>query len=111
MRGVIAALLVALALPLLASAATLPRLQIAEKPFVVRGTGFQPRERIKLTLNAGGSFVRTILASSRGSFAVRFVRASSDKCNGYSASALGSNGSRASVRVTRTCSSGAQDAP
>ena len=108
MRGGTAALLVALALcaSAFAYAAPVPRLRVAEKPFVVRGTNFQPGELIKLTLIAGGTFSRTIRATARGTFVVRFLRASSDECNGYSASARGSNGSRATIRVTRKCTTG-----
>lgn len=111
MRGVFAALLVALVLSAAAVAAPLPRLQIAENPFVVRGTGFQPHERIKVMLNAGGRFVRVTVATSRGTFAVGFIRASSDECNGYFASALGNRGSRATLRVTRKCTEGDGSTP
>lgn len=111
MRGVIAALFAALALSPAAYAAPLPRLQVAESPFVVRGTGFQPRERVTLTLTAGRKFVRTIVTTSHGTFAVRFFRATSDECNGYAARAVGSRGSRASIRVTRSCTPGDASSP
>ena len=111
MRGVAAAFLAALALSASAYAAPLPRLQISENPLVIRGSGFQPRERIKLTVRADGTFVRRLIATSRGSFVARFPRIATDECTGFSANALGAHGSRASVLVTRTCASSDESSP
>ena len=84
---------------------TTPRLGVSTDPFVVRGTGFKPGERVKVTLiSGGGYFVHTTVALRRGTFAVRFARAT-ESCAGYVATARGNEGTRASVKVTRECGS------
>ncbi len=102
-----AAILAAAVMAPAASAAmqATPRLGVSTDPFVVRGTGFKPGERVKVTLvTGGGYFVHTAFALRRGTFAVRFARAA-ESCAGYVATARGNEGSRASVKVTRECGS------
>jgi hypothetical protein len=86
------------------AALPVPRLIVTEgSGVVVRGIHFLPRERITLTLVAGGRFRQTLFATSRGTFAARFRAATTDECSGYVASARGIHGSRAVTRVTRNC--------
>lgn len=58
------------------------------------GTGFRPGESIRLL----GVTTRRVRASSAGRFTVR-IRA--DPCNGFSISAVGSKGSRASLNYSQ----------
>jgi hypothetical protein len=98
--------LLALATVSTAVAATtrLPRLTVpSEHPFVVRASGFVAFERIRVTVHAGGKFVRMLVATSRGTFLVRFRSAQTDSCTGYTVSAVGNKGSRATLRLTREC--------
>jgi len=68
--------------------------------FRVRGSGFKPRERVRVTVTRTNSSVgvtRRVRATGRGTFALAFsVRA----CDGVTAVATGSRGSRASFQFS-----------
>jgi hypothetical protein len=68
------------------------------KPLALRGTGFEPRESVRITLLAGiKRNVRRATASPAGSFRVSIAPAA-DGCSLLIAHAVGARGSRASVR-------------
>ncbi|MGH3132854.1 MAG: hypothetical protein ACRDNY_03775 [Gaiellaceae bacterium] len=64
------------------------------RPFVARGTGFQPNERVVVRLASGRVWIRAVVASARGSFTTRFPT-SLARCRRFTVQAFGSLGSRA----------------
>lgn len=112
MRGaLVATLAVFLLLPAAASSgrgstpATV--LRIADvTPFVVRGSGFRPHERVRVVLKTKARRVKTVLATATGTFRVRFVGVSLRACVGYLVRATGNKGSRAYVRQVPECAAG-----
>jgi|Tabmets5t2r1_1033131.scaffolds.fasta_scaffold00187_6 hypothetical protein len=66
---------------------------VATDPVTVAGRGFKASERVSLT---GNGRRKSIVAGPRGGFTVVFAQAST--CNGFTAVARGSKGSRASVK-------------
>jgi len=89
------------------SAAQKPSLQVRNfNPFTVRGTSFQPGERVKVTLGAtgvlrtaGSPLVLHPVASSGGAFVAIFRKVIVNRCNGYLVQAKGSAGSTALLRA------------
>jgi hypothetical protein len=81
-----------------ASAATIPpSLQVRSlAPFSVRGTHFRPFERVRVTLNR--TWTGASVASRTGVVLVTFRQASADRCSGYALAAIGSKGSRTTLR-------------
>src|SRR5690349_13713434 len=87
------------ALLLLATAAALaigaPRAQQARAalaltrlhPLTVRGTGFKPNTRVRVTLVQAQRLVRRPMASSRGTFTATFSAVVIDRCSGWSVTA------------------------
>jgi hypothetical protein len=67
---------------------------VDHRPFVVRGTGFQPNERIALLLASARMWKKTVVATNTGSFRTRFA-ISLPRCQRYALHAFGSQGSRA----------------
>ena len=66
-------------------------------PFTVAGTRFKPAERVTVTLDR--TWVRHVTAATTGAFTVVFRGVEIDRCDGFSATAAGSKGSRAALRV------------
>jgi len=81
-----------------ASAGRARLIPISQDPLRVKGTRFQPRERVKLTV-VGTAVRRRATASSRGSFVVAFPGL--DTCNGVTVKATGSRGSRAAFNLSQ----------
>jgi hypothetical protein len=74
---------------------------VKAKPLALRGTGFRPNESVRITLLASVKrSVRRATAGPNGSFKVSFSRGG-EGCSLMIAHAVGSQGSRASVRVGR----------
>lgn len=72
-----------------------PALDVADlRPFVVRGTGFEPRERVVVWLLSGRTWSRAAVATKTGSFTARFAT-SLPRCHRFTLHAFGSHGSRA----------------
>jgi hypothetical protein len=72
---------------------------VKAKPLALRGTGFRPHESVRVTLLASiKRTVRRAEAGANGSFKVGFPPAA-DGCSLVIAHAVGSKGSRASVRI------------
>ena len=70
---------------------------------MVRGTGFHPGERVTLVVTTGSRVTRTVTAGVRGGFTVRMTSISVGTCAGYSVRAIGSMGSRATMRIIPEC--------
>ena len=75
-------------------------------PFSVRGTNFQPAERVKVTLagagvrrTAGSALVVRPLATADGTFVALFRGVSVFRCDGFFVQAKGSMGSAAVLRA------------
>jgi hypothetical protein len=66
-------------------------------PFSVRGTHFKPSERVRVTLN--GTWVGRGTANPSGGVVVTLRGAIADRCSGYLVTAVGSKGSRVTLRA------------
>jgi hypothetical protein len=64
------------------------------QPLTVLGRGFKARERVRISADRRRQVVR---ATARGRFVVRFLEL--DPCNTATVTAVGENGSRASVTL------------
>jgi hypothetical protein len=74
----------------------------AKDPIAVGGRGFRPGEQVRLV--ALGSLKRvsvTTEADERGMFKASFPPLGADRCSPLVVAAVGAEGSRASVKVTR----------
>jgi hypothetical protein len=71
------------------------------QPVTLAGSRFVAAEAVRVTVTAQGSTERrSVRATSRGTFVVRFETLSVDRCNGgLTARALGARGSFASTKV------------
>jgi hypothetical protein len=79
-----------------------PRLKIVTTdPFVVRGTAFRARERVRLLVVASSVYERTVKAKPNGTFVVRLKPIGDDPCMGVSVQAIGNRGSRADAWMLR----------
>jgi hypothetical protein len=69
-------------------------------PLRVHGSGFGARERVRVRLRSLGTLVATrrVRATRRGGFTVGFAGAGIDRCSGFSITAVGRSGRRATVR-------------
>jgi hypothetical protein len=81
-----------------ASAGRARIIPVSQDPLRVKGTGFQPRERVKLAV-VDTAVRRRVTASSRGSFVVGFPGL--DTCDGVTVKAAGSRGSRAAFNLSQ----------
>ena len=76
---------------------------IDKAPFTVRGSNFQPAERVALLVSVKGQWQRTVVASSTGSFVTRFRGLALQQCGGYFVRARGNRGSYAVIKVMPQC--------
>ena len=74
-------------------------LPVGQAPLRVKGTGFVPGERVRLTLGGGTGLRKTVQASAEGSFTAVFRGVSA--CDSVTADARGSKGSRASFNFSQ----------
>jgi hypothetical protein len=91
----------ALAVTALASAraATRPALRLMDaSPVAFRGVGFKARERVRVSVYAGERATKRLTAGARGGFVARFAGLDPNSCTGFSAVAVGNEGSRASFK-------------
>jgi hypothetical protein len=73
-------------------------------PIAIRGAGFKAHERVRVSVFAGERATKRLTAGIRGGFVVRFTGLDPNACAGFSAVAVGSEGSRASFkRAPGTC--------
>jgi hypothetical protein len=105
MRRLAAAVILALVLAASADAATQPRLRLTKtNPVAIHGSGFQPRERIRVVVRAAtGVSTRRVTAGADGRFSATFRRAIIARCAGFDITASGSAGSHARLvrRIAR----------
>jgi len=67
-------------------------------PPTLRGVGFQPREHVRVVAVAGETrTVKKVVATALGRFTIR-VRGDVNDCRGFSATAVGSEGTRATLK-------------
>src|SRR5437588_383065 len=79
-----------------------PRLRLLDaEPVAFKGTGFQPRERVRVVVYAGERMVKRVAAGLRGAFVVRFDDVRSDPCAAFSAVAVGSRAAGRSSSARR----------
>jgi hypothetical protein len=79
---------------------------IDQSPLVVRGTGFKPRERIRVRLTlTSSSRYRDVVAGSAGGFSVRFIITPLQCTQARSVTAAGNRGSRATRPLGLDCES------
>jgi hypothetical protein len=72
---------------------------VSERPVVLAGSGFRPGERVRVRVSVGGkSFAKRLAASRGGRFRARFAQANTPDCALFVASAVGGQGSRATLR-------------
>ena len=89
---------VALALAAASAAAAAPALRVtASRPLTIKGERFRAFERVTVTVDH--TLVKHIRAGAAGGFTVIFRGISVSRCDGYSAVARGTRGSRASLNV------------
>jgi hypothetical protein len=78
-----------------------PRLVLVDPaPLTLRGTSFVRGERVRVLVKTQGRTVeRRTVASARGTFSVMFPDVQLHRCSwGFSAQAIGTNGSRAVLK-------------
>jgi hypothetical protein len=83
-----------------------PRLQLRQAhPVTVHGTGFHPRERVRVSVHVGGhaTAVRHPRAGGHGRFTTTFRRLSIGHCDELSITATDSSGRRAVLRRRPAC--------
>jgi len=81
------------------AATTTPRLRLLDSDSVVlRGTGFKVHEHVRVSVYAGEHVVKRVTTGRRGGFVVRFTSLDPNACAGFSAMAVGNEGSRASFK-------------
>jgi hypothetical protein len=102
-RAAAAALLLAVAAPAAAAPAAAapppPSLTLVRTaPLTVRGSGFAPLERVRLTAPATGASVR---ASSSGAFTAALPGARVSRCSALVVRAVGAGGSTALLKLPR----------
>jgi hypothetical protein len=74
------------------------RLDDDSAPPSLRGVGFQPREHVRLVIVSGATrSVRKLVATRFGRFVVR-LKADMNACQGFSATALGSKGTKVTLK-------------
>jgi len=64
---------------------------------MLRGTGFQPDEHVRVVGRLPGMATKRVTASPAGAFTVRFTGFAGTRCTGFSVTATGDRGSRASI--------------
>jgi hypothetical protein len=106
MRAAAAAMLVlVLAFPASGAPPRRAALQLqSTSPVAVRGSGFGAAEQVTLTLSAGRARATTTVGAKRnGSFTARFRTVRLDRCTEFTVRAVGRQGSRATLQVSRGC--------
>jgi hypothetical protein len=92
------------ALAAIALALLRPQVAVLDtSPFMVRGTGFHPGERVTLAITTRARVTRTVIAGPRGGFTLRMTSINLGACAGYAVRATGSMGSRTSMRIIPEC--------
>lgn len=75
-------------------------LSLADRqPVVLKGRGFRPLERVRVTLETRVTRIREVRAGRTGSFAVAFLGTNVPHCGGMFARARGAAGSLATLKI------------
>jgi hypothetical protein len=69
-----------------------------EAPLAFSGAGFRANEHVRVVVVAGPRAAHWTTAGARGRFVVRFRGMYVDACRGFSATAIGDRGSRATYK-------------
>jgi hypothetical protein len=69
------------------------------EPLKLRGIRFLAGERVRVTVSVPSPRAKRVTASAAGSFAAAFADVSVDPCSGLTAVAVGSRGSRATLKL------------
>ena len=86
------------------SARARPALRLVTlSPVSVHGSGFGARERVRVRLRAHDTLnaTRHVRATRRGGFTVSFARVLVDRCSGFSVTAVGRSGRKATLGRAR----------
>jgi hypothetical protein len=86
-----------------------PQLKLVDRsPLVVRGTGFKPRERVRVELSVVASELRRVRTTRAGTFTVAFARVTVHRCDSVRIVAVGTGGSHAALKLlpAPACSTG-----
>jgi hypothetical protein len=76
-----------------------PTLRLMDaSPVAFRGVGFKAHERVRVSVYAGERATKRLTAGARGGFVARFAGLDPNACAGFSAVAVGNEGSRASFK-------------
>jgi hypothetical protein len=76
-----------------------PRLRLADAaPLTLRGTGFVPHERVRVTVAVRTTRTKRVVAGRSGAFVARFAGNAVHRCDGLFAQASGSEGSLARLK-------------
>jgi hypothetical protein len=67
-------------------------------PVTLRATGFRPHEHVRITVFPRDQLVRRVTAGSGGSFTMRLPGVDLNNCTGFSVTATGNEGSRATFK-------------
>jgi hypothetical protein len=68
-------------------------------PVTLHGSGFQPREHVRILIVAGAAqSTRRTVATRQGRFAVKLVSVDLNACAGLSIRAIGSDGTKATLK-------------
>ena len=67
--------------------------------YILRGRGFHPLERVRVTLVTRVTRVRIIRAGSTGKFTLNYPGVNVPRCGGLFAHARGSSGSDATLKI------------
>jgi hypothetical protein len=96
--GVIAALAVPTAL---AGTTAKPAIHpLKTSPLTARGVHFKPHEKVRVSVvSTAANTSRRVVAGAAGAFTVTFTGVTIDRCIGYSLSAVGSFGDRATFKM------------
>ena len=100
--AVLLALLVVAVPSVAAATQAQPRLRISDRsPLVVRGSGFAPGERVRVTVSGPRRLTKTVTAVRTGAILARWALPAGDKesCAALAVRAVGTRGSVAAVKV------------
>ena len=105
MRKLLPILVLALVAFPAASAATAPKLSVTDRsPFTIRGTGFAPRENVRVVVSASGdTATKWAMTGPGGGLAMQFPAVKLGHCPAYVVRAFGAKGARATLRFMPEC--------
>jgi hypothetical protein len=87
-----------------------PTLRLTTAPLTIRGSHFRPHEQVTLTVVGAGARAptRKLASTAAGTFVTRFSGVTIERCQPYLVRAVGTKGSRATLRGPFRAACGAQ---